>query len=63
MRSHTLIRLESDNTLWSWHLDGGICSMEDRHELDEERHPHDTVVLYIETGHLKGQHLLELISP
>jgi hypothetical protein len=58
-----LIRLEGDNTFWSWHLDGGIGSVDGHHELEDERPPQDTIVPDIETGHLKCQHLPTLVFP
>jgi hypothetical protein len=48
-----LIGLEGDDALGSRHLDGGIGSVDDHHELKEERPPQDTVVPDVETGHLK----------
>jgi hypothetical protein len=38
-----LIRLEGDNTLGSWHLDCDMGSVDDRHQLKDERSPQDTM--------------------
>jgi hypothetical protein len=56
----TLIGLKDYNAFWSWHLDGGVGSMDDRHK-HEERPPQDTVVSDVKANHFKCQHLLALV--
>jgi hypothetical protein len=55
--SFYFLRTGNDN------LDGGIGSVDDHHELKEERPPQDIVVPDIETSHLKCQHLSALVFP
>jgi hypothetical protein len=46
-----------------WHLQCGIGSVDEHHELQEERPPKNAVVPDVETGYLKHQHLLALVAP
>jgi hypothetical protein len=59
----TLIGLDSDHALGARHLQCGIGSVDDHHELQEERPPKNAVVPDVETGYLKHQHLLALVAP
>jgi hypothetical protein len=58
-----LIRFECDYTLRARHLDSYIGSVDDRHKLQEERPPKDTVIPDVETGHFECQHLPALVLP
>jgi hypothetical protein len=50
-----------NNIVWFQHLDGGVGSVDDRHKLQEEMPPQDTVVSDVEAGHFECQHLPALI--
>jgi hypothetical protein len=56
-----LIGLKDANAFWSWHLDGGVGSVDDRHKLKEETSPQDTVVSDVKASHFECQHLPALI--
>jgi hypothetical protein len=45
------------------HLDCYVGSMDDRHELQEERPPKDTIVPDVKTSNLERQHLPTLVLP
>jgi hypothetical protein len=53
-----VIDLNGDDTLQSKHLHGNVGSVNDRHELEEERPPQDEVAVNVEAHNFKCQRLL-----
>jgi hypothetical protein len=58
-----LIGFDSDHALRAKHLQHGIDSVDDRHELQEEWPPEDAVIPDVGAGYLEYQHLLAFIVP
>jgi hypothetical protein len=56
-QSVLLVSLDCDHALGTRHLHCGIGSVDDCHEIQEERPPQDAIVSDVEAGHLKRQHL------
>jgi hypothetical protein len=58
-----VIGLDSDHILMVGHLQRGVGSVDDRHELQEERPPEHAVVPDVKAGYLEHQHFLVLVVP
>jgi hypothetical protein len=59
----TLIGFDSDHTIGARHLQCGVGSVDDRHELQEERPLEDAVVPDVKASYLERQCLLTLVVP